>query len=274
MARIRNMALALILLLAAWPAMAKRNYQDMWWMPSESGWGLMVLQQGDTISAVMFHYRSDGKPVWYLLSSAPRGTEEYFTGTLYEVTGPSLFGLFNPANVVPRNAGSMTLHFTDFNQATVSYTIDGSSASKPIERISFAQLGMDGTYNGAQIAVLTCNDNPQVGSFVFPAEFDIVAGAIRDTRVRDTIIGSGGVYCDWTDGNFTQSGSMIHGEGPLVCRDGNSALISFGTFEVEQMHIVDHAISINYRTTMAYPTAGISCSERGLISGTRLQRPD
>ena len=67
---------------------------------------------------------------------------------------------------------------------------------------------------------------------------------------------------------------MIHGEGLIACRDGNSAPVSFGSFEVEQMRIVDHAVSINYRTTLEYPTAGISCTERGLLSGTRLVRPD
>ena len=274
MTRMRSLILALVLAFCAFPASASRNYQDMWWLPSESGWGLMVLHQGDTISAVMFHYRSDGTPVWYLLSSAPRGTEEFFTGTLYEVTGSPLFALFNPAAVMPRAAGTMTLHFTDFDQATVSYTIDGATASSPIQRINFGSLGADGIYSGAQIAVVSCDTSPEIGSYVFPVDFDIVAGAVRDTRVSTTILGGAGVFCDWTDSQFSQAGSLIHGEGLLACRDGNSTLVSFGSFEVEQMHVVDHALSINYRTTMEYPAASLSCIERGVISGTRLTRPD
>ncbi|MGE4072126.1 MAG: hypothetical protein AB7E72_13225 [Lysobacterales bacterium] len=274
MARWRSLFLALVLALSAWPALASRNYQDMWWLPDESGWGLMVLHQGDVISAVMFHYRADGKPAWYLLSNAPRGTEEFFTGTLYEVTGPPLFGLFNPAAVLPRNVGSMTLHFTGINEATLSYTIDGATTMRPIQRISYANLGVDGIYFGSQVAVFSCDNSPEIGSYVFPAEFDIVASAIRDTRVTTTILGGEGVFCDWTDGNFTQAGSMIHGEGLIACRDGNSAPVSFGSFEVEQMRVADHAVSINYRTTLEYPTAGVSCTERGLLSGTRLVRPD
>ena len=45
------------------PAAAAQNYQDMWWLPAESGWGLMVLHQADVISAVLFHYNAEGKPV-------------------------------------------------------------------------------------------------------------------------------------------------------------------------------------------------------------------
>ena len=274
MARWRGLFLALVLALAASPALASRNYQDMWWLPDESGWGLMVLHQGDVISAVMFHYRADGQPVWYLLSNAPRGTEEFFTGTLYEVTGPPLFGLFNPAAVLPRNVGSMTLRFTGINEATLSYTIDGATAMRPIQRISYGDLGADGIYFGAQVAVFSCDNSPEIGSYVFPAELDIVAGAIRDTRVTTTILGGEGVFCDWTDGTFSQAGSLIHGEGLIACRDGNSAPVSFGSFEVEQLRIVDHAVSVNYKTTLEYPTAGISCTERGVLSGTRLVRPD
>jgi hypothetical protein len=271
---LRHLLIALSLLLSTLPALAANNYQDMWWLPAESGWGLMVLQQGDTISAVMFHYRSDGKPAWYLLSSAPRGTEEFFTGTLYEVTGPALFSVFNPASVLPRNVGSMTLHFTALNEATLSFSIDGQSSTRNIERISFGTLDVNGIFIGSQSAVVTCNGDPQVGSFVFPAEIDIRNGAVRETRVNDSLLGTGGVFCDWSDVNFTQAGSMMQGTGGLACRNGDAAIIYFGNVEVEQMHIIDHAISINYRATVDYPTASASCIERGLISGTRLLNPN
>ena len=76
----------------------------------------MVLHQGDVISAVMFHYRADGKPVWYLLSNAPRGSEEFFTGTLFGVTGPPLFGLFARPLCCRANAGSMTFAFHRFQR--------------------------------------------------------------------------------------------------------------------------------------------------------------
>lgn len=256
------------------PAAAAQNYQDMWWLPAESGWGLMVLHQADVISAVLFHYNAEGKPVWYLLSNAPRGSEEFFTGTLFEVTGPPLFGLFNPASVLPRQVGSMTIRFTAANSAQLSYTIGGQTTTRSIERITFSTLDVDGSYFGAQSAVLLCEDDPQVGSFIFPVEINVLGGAVRLTRVSNSLLGTGNVSCDWSDAEFSQAGSMIRGAGRLVCRSGDAALISTAEFEVEQMRIIDHTITINYRATVQYPAASISCRERGSLSGTRLLRPD
>jgi hypothetical protein len=274
MKRLLLLTMFLLCLPLAMPARAALNYQDMWWLPSESGWGLMVLHQGNTISAVMFHYRADRKPAWYLLSNAQRGTEETFTGTLFEVTGPPLFGLFDPTTVLPRDVGTMTLRFTGPNEARLAYTIEGATTQRVIERISFATPDVDGIYFGAQAAVLRCNGSPQVGNYVFPAQVNVSGGAVRLTRVNDTLLASGGVACEWADTDFSQNGSYIRGQGNVVCRNGDSALVSFFTVEVEQMQVIDHAITINYRANVTYPTASTTCTERGTISGTRLVNPD
>lgn len=274
MKRLLPLMMLLYALLSAAPARAALNYQDMWWLPSESGWGLMVLHQGSTISAVMFHYRADRKPAWYLLSNAQRGTEESFSGTLFEVTGPPLFGLFDPSTVLPRDVGSMSLRFTGPNEARLSYTIDGATTQRVIQRITFTNLDVDGVYFGSQAAVLRCNGAAQVGSLVFPAQVTVSGGAVRLTRVNDTLLGSGGVACDWADTEFSQNGSYIRGQGNVVCRNGDAALVSFFDVEVEQMRVIDHAIAINYRANVTYPTASTTCVERGTISGTRLVNPD
>lgn len=274
MKRLLLLTMCVFCLMLAAPARAAHNYQDMWWLPSESGWGLMVLHQGDTISAVMFHYRPDRKPAWYLLSNAQRGSEDFFSGTLFEVTGPPLFGLFDPATVLPRNVGSMSLRFTSLNEARLSYTIDGASTERVIERITFANLDVDGVYFGAQSAVLRCNDDPQVGSFVFPAQVTVNGGAVRLTRVNNTLLGNGGVSCEWANTEFSQHGGYIRGRGNVVCRDGDAATVSAFEVDVEQMQVIDHAIAINYRAIVNYPTAATTCVERGTISGTRLVNPD
>src|SRR5205814_2240827 len=42
------------------------NYQDLWWAAGgvESGWGVNVTQQGETLFATWFTYGSDGAPLW------------------------------------------------------------------------------------------------------------------------------------------------------------------------------------------------------------------
>ena len=264
--------LLLLLLAVAAPAEALRNYQDMWWRPTESGWGLKILHQGDTISAVLFHYRPDRKPVWYLLSNAvatPAG--EIFTGTLFETSGPPLFGPFDPATLTTRAVGSMTLRFDSRNSAQVDYTIDGQTSSKAIERITFKALDVNGSYIGAQTAFASCTNPAQAGNYVIPGNFTITAGRLGRVSLTTSLINSGPVTCDWL-GNFPQSGSLITGSGDFSCRaNSNSAITQFGTFEVEEMRVSDHSVTINFRTTSTFPTNGLNCVERGVISGTRLQ---
>ena len=46
---------------------AATNYQDLWWNApggSESGWGLNVTHQGDTLFVTWFTYDVDGSPLW------------------------------------------------------------------------------------------------------------------------------------------------------------------------------------------------------------------
>jgi len=44
------------------------NYNDLWWDPSESGWGVNMIMQYDTIFATFFIYGPDGKARWYTAS--------------------------------------------------------------------------------------------------------------------------------------------------------------------------------------------------------------
>ena len=70
---------------------------DMWFNPAESGWGLNVIHQGDTLFATLFVYGSDGQPRWYVASDMSGGPADY-TGTLRECTGNAFGEAFNPAN--------------------------------------------------------------------------------------------------------------------------------------------------------------------------------
>ena len=48
------------------------NYQDLWWNPSESGWGINIAQQGDVMFATWFIYGASRQPTWIFLSRAER----------------------------------------------------------------------------------------------------------------------------------------------------------------------------------------------------------
>jgi hypothetical protein len=112
------------------------NYTDIWWNPGESGWGLAIAHQYGVMFLAWYVYDASGKPVWYVASNcAVNGNG--CSGALYRTTGPA-FGLgFNPAQVQVFTAGSVSVNFSDANNGTVSYTVDGVSGSKTITRQLF-----------------------------------------------------------------------------------------------------------------------------------------
>ena len=116
------------------------NYQDLWWRgPSESGWGINLTHQGDTIFATWFTYDSSGRGLWLVMSNGVKTAEGVYSGPLYRTTGPA----FNAASwsATPVNVtavGSATLTFSDANNGMFSYTVNGVSQSKPITRQVFS----------------------------------------------------------------------------------------------------------------------------------------
>ena len=63
-------------------AATQGHYGDLWWSPAESGWGLSITQQASTLFAVWYAYRSDGRPVWYVLPGGSWVSGDTYTGTL------------------------------------------------------------------------------------------------------------------------------------------------------------------------------------------------
>ena len=119
------------------------NYQGLWWNApagSESGWGINLAHQGDIIFASWFTYDLTGKGLW-LVMTAPKTAPNTYSGTLYQTTGPPFNAVpFNPAAVVGTNVGTGTLTFSDANNGTFAYTVNGVSQMKNITRQVFGSL--------------------------------------------------------------------------------------------------------------------------------------
>ena len=119
------------------------NYSDIWWNPSESGWGLAIADHETQLFAVWYTYRLDGSPTWFVI---PAGTfsqgRRIFSGDIYQTTGPRYDAIpFNPAAVTATRVGSMSLDFAPPGLASgvalFSYTIGGVSGSKQVQRQPF-----------------------------------------------------------------------------------------------------------------------------------------
>jgi hypothetical protein len=112
------------------------DYTDLWWNPNESGWGMAITQQFGNIFLAWYVYDASGKPFWYVAPSCTMSGSSC-SGTLYRTTGPPFGPPLDPANVHAFAVGSAIVSFVDANNAVLSYTVDGVSATKVITRQLF-----------------------------------------------------------------------------------------------------------------------------------------
>ena len=112
------------------------DFTDLWWNPNESGWGMAIAQQFGNIFLAWYVYDATGKPFWYVAPSCTVSGSSC-SGTLYRTTGPAFGPPLDPAKVQAFAVGSAIVSFIDANNAVLSYTVDGVSASKTITRQIF-----------------------------------------------------------------------------------------------------------------------------------------
>jgi hypothetical protein len=115
------------------------SYADLWWNANESGWGVSINQQYRTLFVVWYTYGVYGQPIWYVVPGGSWSGTTY-SGTVYRTTAaPGLFfgAAFDPKTVGATAVGTMSLGFNGTGAATMTYTIDGATGSKPITRQPF-----------------------------------------------------------------------------------------------------------------------------------------
>jgi hypothetical protein len=116
------------------------SYQDLWWNPNESGWGMSITQHNSMIFAALYTYDEVGQPAWYVMSSCPVSVNSC-TGDIYKVSGGTSPTVpWNGRGKVVSSAGTGTLTFTDLNNGTFSYILNSISGSKAITRQLFGPV--------------------------------------------------------------------------------------------------------------------------------------
>jgi hypothetical protein len=119
---------------------AAANYQDLWWNAAESGWGVNVTHQDNTLFATLVTYDATGKGLWLVMSGGVRQADGSYQGTLYRSSGPA----FNASPFTPITAanltdvGTMRFTFADGERGTLTYTVNGAAVTKAITRLVFS----------------------------------------------------------------------------------------------------------------------------------------
>jgi hypothetical protein len=138
------------------------NVQGLWWRSpagSESGWGLNLVHQGDTVLATWFTYDADGDGMWLIMSNGTRIGANSYSGTLYRTTGPPFSSAsFDPSRIVYNQVGSATLSFTDASNGMLVASVNGVNVSKPITRMVFSSPVPTCTTGGGPGAIVNYQD--------------------------------------------------------------------------------------------------------------------
>ena len=116
---------------------AATNYQDLWWNPAESGWGVNVTHQDNILFATLFTYDAGGRGLWLVMSGGARQADGSFTGDLFQTSGPA-FNTMPFGGVTIQPVGTMRLRFSDGNNGTLTYTYAGTTVTKAIQRQVFS----------------------------------------------------------------------------------------------------------------------------------------
>jgi hypothetical protein len=199
------------------------DFTDIWWFSNESGWGMPMHQQHNLLYATLYIYGADGKPTWVsaLLTAGPSST---FSGQVIVSSGPWYGGAFNPSNVGRRVAGNITVQFDSVTTGVVTYSIDGVTVTKPIERLTMTYEHFEGNYLAAvNLTQSSCFDSSANGSGTGLLGLTV---AHTGTQMASTLVFPNGGSCVYT-GAYGQDGSKGRFSGTYACSTGEVGTMQF-----------------------------------------------
>ncbi|HVF63010.1 MAG TPA: hypothetical protein VNE58_03340 [Casimicrobiaceae bacterium] len=252
--RIR-LAMFLGALAAAASARAAIDYTDTWWTPAEGGWGVTLTQQRDTIYVTFYVYGPDGRPTWYAALLSRDGTAERFVGQLHRTTGTFFGAPWTGFTLAP--AGSATFTATSSTSGTLTYTAEGSSVTKTIERITLASLSVAGVYIGG-VSGRRSGCASGSGAFIDPMQFVIQHSTqTGDVRIDQISTATGQRVCRM-EGKAAQLGRLLTVEGgSYACVDGWTSSV-----RIDNLRPTSGGFEAQW-----FADRGNGCTESGQLSG-------
>lgn len=268
--RILRRLAAGVALLAGLPAFAttfSTDFTDIWWNPSESGWGLNIIQEGEVLFATLFVYGADNSARWFVasnLSPATVGNQSTFSGTLYQPTGPFFGGAtFNAASVNLAPVGSMSVSFTDASHAALQYIVNGTTVSKSIQRQTWRTESFSGNYVGGLTAIgSNCSGGVANGAILTSGFMGVRQ---NDTQATFTVAFNnpqGAASQCVFSGSYQQNGHMGTVSGNWSCATGNT-ITNRGTFTLSTLQVNQNGFTGKFTGNDQF------CSYNGQFGGVK-----
>lgn len=215
----------------------------LWWNANESGWGSTITQQSSIMFFTMFAYDALGNPVWYTVSCTIAVTS--CSGDMLKFRGGSTpTSTWNGNGLGYAKVGTMALNFTSNDSGSMSYTLDGLSATRQITREIFgpappAPSSLAGQWQGAIIEVRSnCTQTQNNGGRATYGQYDIGIAAAPSGGIIISLAGVTGLQCSY-NGNFTTNGTRLIASGAMSCNDGRR-----GTWQSTNTLVTTKAMSL------------------------------
>ena len=231
----------------------RANYTDGWWVPSESGWGVSILQLGNSMALMFYVFDETQKPVWYRGVASNSGNPSVFEGQMLYDRGTSYREpIFGPVSGAPEVVGTVSLRPVSLYDAVLSYTINGVTSTKQLVRISFSPERFDGTFSSVITARMNgCDKNGDLMGGV------VANASLEGSNIRLSMENLGGSCI--IGGTFTQLGRLGKvSNGSYICSDNTSGTVNIDGWEVS-----------NGSFSALITTSNGGCSESGRIVGSK-----
>lgn len=118
-------------------ANAPIDRSGMYWHPSESGWGMSVVQHGDKQVNIVFGYDNAMAARWYIM---PEGkwdaTLSKYSGALYQPTSSPYFAYDSAVFKANEPIGDATIQYSQ-DAAILNFKVNGESGSKSLTKQVF-----------------------------------------------------------------------------------------------------------------------------------------
>jgi len=235
------------------------DYSDLWGggqnAPTEQGWGLNLIQQGDVIFGTMFVYGTDNTARWFSVTLSPASGSTTWTGQLDQTTGSYFGGVWSNGSVTHTGVGNMSITFSNANAGTLTYTVNGVSVNKSISRFSLRAPNLAGKYVGGGIGTGPQTGCGPRGISIFDQMTVTQNGAAVTFRI-DFVNGAGqDAYCTY-NGTMTTTGRTGSITGSFTCNlTSNNNQTNAGTFSITNLETSINGFNGNFNSSDQFCTA-------------------
>lgn len=236
------------------------DYTDIWYLPSESGWGVNLVQADNVIFATFFVYGPGNVPTWYtaVVDGDANGN---FSGNLYATVGSYFGNPWNPGSFVATLVGTASFAPSSPYQGTLSYSFTGGiTVTKQIQRQVLTTIALGGNYIGGQSGSYAGNGCSFQGSYTDTFDLTVTQPGDGTVSFKFSYLQSQ-ISCTWS-GTLVQYGQLYSvPNASYQCSDGTSSTASMDALKATAQGI---------EATFFAPSGSqgsASCSESAAFSG-------